>query len=507
MANSTWNALAFLVSVGLNLLILPFVVRHLGVASFGIAGLVIASIAPALIFSGSLATMATREFAQRLALAARSEAHRFFAAALFLALAAGAPIAALLWIAGPALAQRVFHLSDQLSSDLFAAFSFGAVGWLCQCVAGIFLALFTARQDYARLAAINMSGTVVSTLAMLVLIPRWPLASTFLACQTGGFAAVLIISVTLSRLSLAEWLAFPRPYVDPINQLLRIGKWQAVAQGGGLVAGQSDRYLLGAFLEPQHVGFYSIAQRLEEAVYIGVLKVGEILFPFFSSLRGEADERIGQLFFRASWVLNVLAVSLLGALIPAAGGLLHLWTGAEVAIEAQRVLIVLALAGILGSGTNVFTYFLLANGKTGMNAVISLVTALLTLLTGAIALPNVGWPAAGWSSLVGALAQMAVMTVLIRRSFNLARIWLYILHFVLIPLGMGITVSGLLWFWVGNYHPYETAIWWQVLLLYAFSAATIFAAVAAVSSVGFYGEVRRQDMYRIAMQFLPVRSS
>jgi O-antigen/teichoic acid export membrane protein len=506
LANSTWNATAFLVSVGLNLLILPFVVRRLGVASFGIAGLVIASIAPALIFSSSLAMMTTREFARRLASGARLEARQFFATALFLSLAAGIPLAALFPLAGPALAQRAFNLSGNLSNDLFAGFSFGALGWLCQCVAGVFLALFTARQDYARLALINIAGTIVSTLSMLVLIPLWPLASTFIACQMAGFAANLLLSALLSRLLMAEWVALPALHRTSLASLLRIGKWQAVAQGGGLISGQTDRYLLGAFLQPQNVGYYSIAQRLQEAIYIGVLKIGEILFPFFSSLQGEGDERVGDLFFRAAWVLNVLAVSVLGALIPVAGNVLHLWTGPEVAAEGQRVLIVLALAGILGSGTNVFTFYLLANGRTGTNAAISLVTALSTLGTSAVALPYVGWPAAGWSSCAGGLAQIVVMTLLLRRSFNLPDIWLRVWHFVLMPIGVGMAGAVLLRVWITGYGFGQSVVWWQVAGWYAFSAAAILAVVIAASSVGRYGEICRQDLHRIAMRFLPARS-
>ena len=68
------------------------------------------------------------------------------------------------------------------------------MGWLCQCMAGVFLALFTARQDYARLAIINMSGTVISTSSMLLLIPRWPLASTYIGCQMAGFVTLLLLS-------------------------------------------------------------------------------------------------------------------------------------------------------------------------------------------------------------------------------------------------------------------------------------------------------------------------
>src|SRR6266550_2429849 len=51
LGNSAWNASAFLVSVGLNLVILPFVLFRLGGAVFGVASLVTACIAPALAFS------------------------------------------------------------------------------------------------------------------------------------------------------------------------------------------------------------------------------------------------------------------------------------------------------------------------------------------------------------------------------------------------------------------------------------------------------------------------
>ena len=150
-----------------------------------------------------------------------------------------------------------------------------------------------------------------------------------------------------SRHVIGDWLA--RPAIDrgALGKLVKLGGWQFAAQGGALIAAQADRYLLGALLQPQFVGFYTIAQRLEEAVYIGVLKVGEILFPFFSTLQKEADDRKADLLFRSSWILNVLAASALGGLIPVAGPLLHLWTGAEVATEAQNVLVILSIAGIL----------------------------------------------------------------------------------------------------------------------------------------------------------------
>jgi O-antigen/teichoic acid export membrane protein len=505
LGNSAWNAAAFLVGVGLNLLILPFVVFRLGLAAFGVAGLVTACVAPALAFSNALAMSTTRELAQRLAPEARGEARRFLATALLLAGAIGGLIAIILALGGPPLARLVFHLNGSAANDLGLAFVFGAGGWFCQCLSVVVMALFTARQDYPRIASVGIVTTIVSTTSMLLLIPRWPQASTLLGCQALGFATGLSMALATSRRVLGEWLA--RPAFDRVSltDLINLGVWQFAAQGGSLIATQADRYLLGAFLAPQFVGFYTIAQRLEEAVYIGILKVGEILFPFFSALQKEPTDRVADLLFRSSWVLNVLAASALGALIPVAGPLLHLWTGAEVAAQAQRVLVMLAIAGMMGCGANVFAFYLLANARSRSNALISLVTGIFTLVTSAVALPYFGWQAAGWSSLAGMAAQIAITMTLLRQSFDLADMWSRVAHFVLLPLGTGIATALLLRYLAGDQLFEVAPRWWYVGGAYGLAAGTIFAVVVAVSRLGRHGAVCWRDLGMIIGRLLPAK--
>ncbi|MCC8943284.1 hypothetical protein H8A99_44495, partial [Bradyrhizobium sp. Arg68] len=67
LGNSAWNAIAFAVAVLPNLAILPFVIFRLGLPAFGVAGLVTACVAPALMFSSALGLSTARELAQRLA--------------------------------------------------------------------------------------------------------------------------------------------------------------------------------------------------------------------------------------------------------------------------------------------------------------------------------------------------------------------------------------------------------------------------------------------------------
>jgi O-antigen/teichoic acid export membrane protein len=505
LGNSAWNAAAFLISVGLNLLILPFVVFRLGLTAFGVAGLVSACVAPALAFSSALALSTTRELAQRLAPDQRDDARRCFATALLLASVVGGLIVLLLSLGGPPLARLAFHLNGDVAADLGLAFGFGAVGWFCRCLSEVYLSLFTARQDYPRIASIGIVSVVISTASMLLLIPRWPMASTFLGCQALGFATSLLVGFAISRRLIGGWIALPALHRVALAELINLGAWQFAAQVGGLIATQADRYLLGAFLAPQFVGFYTIAQRLQEAMYIGILKVGEILFPFFSALQKEPSDRIADMLFRSSWILNVLAASALGALIPVAGPLLHLWTGAEVAAQAQRVLVVLSVAGIMGCSVNVFAFYLLAHGRSRSIALISLVTALFTLAASAVVLRWLGWQAAGWSSLAGMVAQITVTVTLLRQSFNIADIWSRVGHFVFLPLGTGIATALALRYLAGAQLFDVAPRWWYVGGSYGLAAAIIFVVVVLVSGLGRYGAVCWRDLSMIASRLLPVK--
>jgi O-antigen/teichoic acid export membrane protein len=498
--------MAFLVAVVLNLAILPFVVVHLGLAVFGVAGLVTACIAPALVFSNALGLSTARELAQRLEPSDRDDARRLFATAVMLAVGAGGPITVFFLVAGAPLARFGFHLAGPAAADLGLAFVLAGIGWLCQCVSAVFVSLFTARQDYRRIASIGIVSTVVSTLSMLLLIPVAPHASTFLGCQALGFATSLLMALAWSGGAMRQWLAPPALHREALGRLVRFGSWQVAAQGGALLAGQADRYLLGALLQPQFVGFYGVAQRLQEATYIGILKVGEILFPFFSTLQSESVDRRVDLLFRSSWVLNVLAASALGGLIPAAGPLLHVWTGAEVAAEAARVLVVLSIAGILGSSANVFGFYLLAQGRSRSNALIALITGVVTLVTSVIALPRFGWQAAGWSACAGMIAQMVTVVFLLSRSFNLAGMRSRVVHCVLMPLGIGIAMALAVRYGLDRAPPRLAPSWWSVGAVWSLTAAIIFVAAVAASQLGPYRNACWQDIRSIVSRFLPLKA-
>ncbi|MGO8907839.1 MAG: polysaccharide biosynthesis C-terminal domain-containing protein, partial [Bradyrhizobium sp.] len=195
--------------------------------------------------------------------------------------------------------------------------------------------------------------------------------------------------------------------------------------------------------------------------------------------------------------------TVLGALIPIAGPLLRVWTGKAVAIETQGVLVVLTVAGMLGCVSNVFSYYLLAKGRSRSTALIALTTALVTLATSAAVLPHFGWQAAGWSACLGMIAQIVVTLSSLRQDFGLLRIWPRVAHVVFLPLGTGIITAIILRYFVADRLFEQAPRWWFVAGSYGVAAGIIFVVVVAVSRIGPYGETCWRDVRAIFSRFSP----
>jgi O-antigen/teichoic acid export membrane protein len=174
-------------------------------------------------------------------------------------------------------------------------------------------------------------------------------------------------------------------------------------------------------------------------------------------------------------------------------------------VLTQRVLVVLSIAGMLGCSVNLFAFYLLASGRYRSNALISLVTAICTLVASVVALPYFGWPAAGWSARVGTVAQVFVTVILLRQSFSLADLWSRVARFVWLPLGTGIVTALAVRYRVDGEPLTLTPLWWYVVGSYALAAGVILVIVVTVSRIGPYDATCWRDMCVIASRLLPAK--
>lgn len=486
--------MGFCVITLLGFFVLPVIVHRLGIVQYGIYGLIMAMLAPMSLANLGFGQATIKYVAEHMQHGDLETASQYLQTTLLMSLVVGVLGSGLLGLLGPPVARAVFQISDIEPHVLNWAFGIAAAGWLINQVSSVYAGVPMAFQRYSYVAVGNSLLSALTTgFGLLFVLSGAGLVGYIFATVLSGFI-VLCFWVFVARRFIPTRLM--RPGIHPAiwRTCFKFGGWQTGAQVGALVATQSEKILLGAYLSPFAVGIYNISFRLEQTAYSSVFKLAEVLFPAFSAISHQADDRRAALLMRSSWLLSCLAASLLMPLVPLANDILTLWMGAEVAEKGTPVLQALTIGGTLGCAMNASYFFLLGTAKTRSLALVSLVTGLVTISVAWVVLPIFGLPAAGWGSMSGAVAQVFVVSFLLRKMFkrhlSFSRVFFSLYLPVAISLVLGIGIAWL--------DPIECKAWHSLVLTYGLFSAFLATTVFGVCAVLPYGEERRADVTKIS---------
>ena len=84
--------------------------------------------------------------------------------------------------------------------------------------------------------------------------------------------------------------------------------------------------------------------------------------------------------------------------------------------------------------------------------------------------------------------------------------WSRLIHFVLMPLGVGIATALALRYGFRSAQLDQALGWWYVVGVYLLAAGIIFVVAVAVSRVGPHGAACWRDLRVIAGRFLPLKA-
>ncbi len=467
-SNSRWNLVAFAFGLAGNFVTIPFVIRWIGMDAFGLAALVLAICAPMTLIGTVLGQALIREISSRESSGEKDIAGGFIHAAVRLCLLAALACWTLLILSGPWITQGMLD-GGPSSGVLHLAFLLAATGGVAQQLALVFQGASAARQDYrtiAKVTAISTLAVVGATLGFSWL-ERSPIGY-LLGIATGFLLTMITWLVTLRRDT--HWRGFfAANRKAETAALVQFGKWQGIAQLAGALGNQIDRYVLGALAPIAVVGQYTVANRLQEAAYVGVVKAGEVLFPRFGSMSNQSVAQ-RQLFFQtSSWVMSVLTAAMLAPLALLANGILTVWVGAEAANGSDQILIVLVLGGMVGSASNVFVYYAMGIGRNAPVAGISVLYSVLTVLMTILLIAYVGPQAAGAGLLVASVFRVVASLHLTRKLFFPTLTWAELLVSTVLPVLVG-TACVLGGYYTSWARPDD---WFTLLPLYAVLAGAI----------------------------------
>jgi O-antigen/teichoic acid export membrane protein len=177
--------------------------------------------------------------------------------------------------------------------------------------------LYTRRRhmDFKRLAILDLSTEMVTTVVLIgwAYLHRsvWPLVvgvvagQIFMVIASHRYLPGIRNKFQWDRSALATFMGF--------------GKWIYLSSMVYFISAQSDRLLLGRYLDLVHLGVYGTATVLSSAMQTVVLKINnDVLFPAYAKVAKEGNARLKQVMLRvrlatdAGLVLPTAAVTVLG---------------------------------------------------------------------------------------------------------------------------------------------------------------------------------------------------
>jgi O-antigen/teichoic acid export membrane protein len=478
--NSNWNFAAFAVAVLANFLTLPIVVHRIGIAQFGAGGLVIALLAPLMLVGTVIAQACVRELAPMFSEQRHDEARAMFSTALALCLAGCLLVFLVFGVGGSLFGARLVDTPVIARSALPLVCLTAAAGWVAQQLFAVFQAAIAATQRYRLLALLNVASALGAAACLVAATWLEPTVFGFLLGTALGYGITLGFSALQARRCAPALFPLARPRRVALGRLLDFGRWQGTSQLAGALALQADRYLLGATAALSMVGALNVATRLQEVVYMGVLKISEVLFPHFSVSAGKPLEEQAPLYLTSTWLINAIAAAALAPLIPLADAVVTLWVGPEAAVAGGPILRTLATAGIVGSGVNVFSYYALGHGHTRYVAQMSLVHCVVVAAASTALILLLGPLAAGAGFLVANVVRLAWVTADTPRLTGRTMGVLDAALTTLPPLAAGVLVGWAPWPAAAS----RAGSWAAVAAAYALIALAVILVAVALSTLG-----------------------
>ncbi len=396
--------------IGAGYLFKVYLARTLGPEPLGVYALGMTIIGFLGVFNGlGLPQAAVRFVAHYTASGKIEQLRQFLVSATGLILAANVALGlSVLWI-GPWLAVHFYH-TPALSPYL----KFFALIMMLGALATFFGKVLQGYKEVSRLTVItDFVGTPLTMLASVLLITMGAGLRGYILAQVISGAAVLVLSLRLVwKLTPGAARHLRSKVSRPEAQVL---SFSATILGIGLLnflAGQSDKVLIGFYMNARELGIYAVAAAVIAYIPIALQSVNQIFASTIADLHTRGERQLlGRLYQTLTrWVL-AFTLPLAIVIMVFAEPLMGIF-GAD--FEAGwPVLIIGAIGQLVNCGVGSVGYLLLMSGNERRLIKVQVVAAVITVVLSLVLIPKWG--------IVGAAVASAAANIL-TNIWNLAQL-------------------------------------------------------------------------------------
>jgi O-antigen/teichoic acid export membrane protein len=353
LRNSLWNLSGSALPMVVALATVPLLIAALGVEGFGIVTLVGSVIGYFGVLDINLSAGSIKYLAEHHAADDRERfAETFWFGIMFYGLF-GLLGAALIFFAADGPIARFFKISEAMREPTVAAFQVAALGFALAQIQSYLLVVPQALQRYDRSAQSEaFFGSVVN------------LASVAAALAGAGVVGVIVarVAVSVTNLLYLVWLIHrfdlglaPRwPRRDVRAALTSFSAYAYLSKIASTLHQHADKLIVGAIAGPVALTFYTVPATLAGRILGLTYRLSSVIYPRASALAGAG--RIAELrpvYLGVTRYVTYLNLAALGMIVLAGDEFLRRWVGEEFVLQGYPVLILMTLALLADSLTNV----------------------------------------------------------------------------------------------------------------------------------------------------------
>lgn len=393
LANTTFNAFAFVWSNGIWVFLVPYLLGGLGKEAYGVWAL--AGIAVG--YVGMMDAGVGRSFVKHLAEAhASCEVGRlnrivstgmvFYFLFAIPILAAALPLSA--WLMG------VLGVPDRLLPEAVFVFRFALITWLASNVTGVIPGLQQAAQRFdissklrAWRALLNAIGCVVAIESGFGL--RGLAVNGVVVYAVFGSVNLVVAYRLVPGLSLRPHRYFSRAV---LRELTGFGTRLQVSRIADLLVFQADKLIIGHFLGVASVATYQLGSAVVSRVRSALTLALPVLLPAASQLKATAQrDRLSELYVRASKYLGLISIPVVAFTVVESPLLVRAWLGTGHA-ETALVVSILGVGYLINLLSGVGVTISLANDRPELQMHAAAISTVTNLVLNLLLVRPFGYP-------------------------------------------------------------------------------------------------------------------
>lgn len=329
---------------------LPFTIRGLGTARFGVLALAWAALGYFGTFDLGLGRAATKFVAEAIGKGEPQRIASVVWTTVVVQLGFGVLVSTLALVATPFLFERVLSVPAGLTREAETAFRLLCIAIPSVLASGSLGGALEAAQRFDLVNAVRTPFSAANhLLPLLGVLLGWGLVG-IVGLLLGSRVLAVAVQYYCCRLvfpSLRGWPQFSRV---ELRSLMRFGAWVTVSSIVIPLFIYLDRFLIGSLRNLSDVAYYTAPYEAVSKLLFIPAGVASVLFPAFSSLFAIGD-RIGVSMSVARWTKYVVVIMtpITMVFLVFADQILSVWLGHDFAVQSAVVFRLISVAVLLNS--------------------------------------------------------------------------------------------------------------------------------------------------------------